>query len=102
MPHELRDPAYLWDMLDAARSIRRFTANVALDEYLRNEMMQLAVERQLMVIGEAARRVSENFRQSHPELSLANAIFCPRIRGGDTRAYLGGGANSYSDAYWLA
>lgn len=68
MPPESRDPAYLWDMLDAARSIQEFTKGVSQNLYLQNRMMQLAVERQLEVIGEAARRVSEAFRQTHSEI----------------------------------
>ena len=55
MAFEARDPAYLWDMLEAARSIQQFTAGVSSDEYLENRVMQLAVERQVEVIGEAAR-----------------------------------------------
>ena len=68
MAPESRDAAYLWDMLDAARSIRRFTADTSLDQYQQNEVMKLAVERQLEVIGEAARRVSDTFKQAHPEI----------------------------------
>lgn len=68
MASESRDAAYLWDMLEAARSIRRFTASTSLDQYQQNEVMKLAVERQLEVIGEAARRVSDAFRETHPEI----------------------------------
>ena len=45
MPPDARDPKYLWDMLDAARTVLRMTAGVSYDEYLQNRMMQLAVER---------------------------------------------------------
>ena len=68
MAFEARDPAYFWDMLEAARSIQQFTAGVSSDEYLENRVMQLAVERQLEVIGEAARNVSGLFKQAHPEI----------------------------------
>ena len=43
MRPEDRDAGYVWDMLDAARTIRDFTAGVALDEYLRDRKLQLAV-----------------------------------------------------------
>ena len=65
---ESRDPAYLWDMLAAAKRILEFTQNTTFDQYARNEMMQSAVERQLEIIGEAARRVSEPFKVAHPEI----------------------------------
>lgn len=31
-----RDAAYLWDMLDAARSITRFTSGVGFEQYNQN------------------------------------------------------------------
>ncbi|MCG3112696.1 MAG: DUF86 domain-containing protein [Candidatus Manganitrophus sp. SB1] len=74
MTFESRDPAYLWDMLDAAQSIQSFTAGVDQEAYLKNQMMQYAVERQLGVIGEAARRVSEGFKKTHPEIPWREII----------------------------
>jgi len=73
LPDE-RDAAYLWDMLDAARTVREFTANVGLDAYLEDRKLQLAVERGLEIIGEAARRVSERFRERHPEIPWRSII----------------------------
>ena len=72
MRPEERDPAHLWDMLEAARGVVEFTENVTLEEFLAtgrdNEMTRLAVERQLEILGEAARRVSAQFRNEHPEI----------------------------------
>ena len=65
---EGRDAAYLWDMLDAARRIQRYTVGLTLDEYLKSDMVQSAVERCFEVLGEAARRVSDPFKQAHPEI----------------------------------
>lgn len=42
---EARDAAYLWDMLDAARTVSRFVAGVRIDQYLEDKKLQLAVER---------------------------------------------------------
>lgn len=55
-------------MLDAAKTVGKVTAGLSQDEYLRNEMVQLAVERLFEVIGEAARRVSDPFKQKHAEI----------------------------------
>lgn len=66
MPPEARDPAYLWDMLDAARSIQEFTQEAVFNDYAGNKMMRSAVERQLEILGEAARRVSDGFKDEHP------------------------------------
>jgi len=69
-----RDPGYVWDMLDAAKSIRDFTLGVTEDEYLRDRKLQLAVERALEIIGEAARLVSAAFRDRHPEIPWQQII----------------------------
>jgi uncharacterized protein with HEPN domain len=63
-----RDLAHLWDMLDAARSIAGFVRETDQDAYRKNRMMQLAVERCLQAIGEAARKVSEPLKAAHPEI----------------------------------
>ncbi len=34
-----RDAAYLWDMLDAARTIRKFTLAVEFEQYNQNRML---------------------------------------------------------------
>lgn len=68
MRPEDRDAAYLWDMLDAARTVLRITAGVGSDRYLQDRTLQLAVERAIEIIGEAAGRVSETFRRAHPEI----------------------------------
>ena len=69
-----RDSAYLWDMLDSARSACEFTAGVPFDTYQRDRKLQLAVERAVEIIGEAARRVSEQFRLAHPEIPWRSMI----------------------------
>lgn len=74
MQPEERDLAYLWDMREAARKIARFIAGARYHRFSRDELMQSAVERQLEIIGEAARRVSPQFRQAHPEIPWRNII----------------------------
>lgn len=68
-PNE-RDASYLWDMLEAARNIGKFLAGITYVKYSKNKMIQSAVERQLEIIGEAARRVSNEFKEAHPEIPL--------------------------------
>ena len=72
MRPEERDPAYLWDMIEAARGVVEFTKNLTLQEFLGTgedrRMTQLAVERELEIIGEAARRVSAHLRGEHSEI----------------------------------
>jgi uncharacterized protein with HEPN domain len=61
-------------MLDAARTLRELTTGVGLDAYIRDRKLQLAVERLVEIIGEAARRVSEAYRQAHPEIPWRGII----------------------------
>ena len=68
MPPEDRDPAYLWDMLDAAYEVQRFMAAVRLEEYMQDPLRQRAIERIIEILGEAARNVFETFKAGHPEI----------------------------------
>jgi len=69
-----RDLAYLWDMLDATRTILRFVEATNFERYLQDRMIQLAVERALEILGEAARNVSIDFRLKHPEIPWKDII----------------------------
>jgi uncharacterized protein with HEPN domain len=68
MPGEKEDAAYLWDMLDAARSVVEFAAGMRYAEYLGDRKTQVAVEREVEIIGEAARKVSREFQDAHGEI----------------------------------
>ena len=78
MRPEDRDPAHLWDMIDAARAIVDFTKELTLEEFMAagrgGEIIRLAVERELEIVGEAARRVSSHFRDAHAELPWKEAV----------------------------
>ena len=63
-----RDPAHLLDILQAARRIREGLGGVAKDAFLKDWMRHSAVVRQIEIIGEATKRLSEEFRNSHPEI----------------------------------
>ena len=55
MPHDPQ--TLLRDMQQCGERILRFTAGLGLDEYLANEMIRSAVERQFSIIGEALSRL---------------------------------------------
>ena len=73
-----RDPAYLWDMLEAARAIVSYTEGLALEDFLADvrqmQLTRLAVERLLGILGEAARGVSSHLRDEHPEIPWKDII----------------------------
>jgi uncharacterized protein with HEPN domain len=74
MKPDQRDAAYLWDMLDAARTAVQLSSEQDFDQYANDRRTQLAVERSLEIIGEAAGRVSDLFRNAHPEIPWRRII----------------------------
>ena len=63
-----KDNAYLEDILEAAKAIRRFTDGVSREAFKTNEEKYEAVNRKLEIIGEAARRLSPAARNLFPEI----------------------------------
>ncbi len=63
-----RDPSYLLDILEAAKAVRDFIKDADRREFERNEMLQSAVIRQIELMGEAAKRLSEEARNQIPEI----------------------------------
>ncbi|MEM9817571.1 MAG: DUF86 domain-containing protein [Cyanobacteria bacterium P01_D01_bin.6] len=64
-----RDPQFLLDMLQSAELILTYTAQCSKDEFVANVQLQDSVIRRLLIIAEAARRVSETTRQALPNIS---------------------------------
>ncbi len=69
-----RDDAYLLDMLLAARKVLEFAQEVDWERFSRDELVQNAVMRQIQIIGEAARRVSDEYRNEHTQVPWAEII----------------------------
>jgi len=68
MRPEDRDVAYVWDMLDAARAAVSFTEGSSFEAFRCDARTMRAVERELEIIGEAARRISREFREAAPQI----------------------------------
>jgi uncharacterized protein with HEPN domain len=62
------DTVYLHHILDATGLIEEYTKGMSENEFLANSMAHDAVVRQLEIIGEAARNISDEFRQKHSNL----------------------------------
>jgi len=69
-----RDDAYLLDILTAARRIVQYTSSVTEAELTTNHLLQDAAIRQCIVIGEAARKVSQETKDAHPDIPWADII----------------------------
>lgn len=74
MPLSQRDASYLWDIVDSARLAMEATREIDLAGYETNRMAQLAVERCVELIGEAVRRLSEDYKASRPTIPWSRII----------------------------
>ncbi len=74
MQPDQRDAAYLWDMLDAVLTVEQLSSGMDFTQYSNDRRTQLAVERSLEIIGEAAGRVSDLFRNAHSEIPWRQII----------------------------
>jgi len=73
MQPEDKDIALLWDMRQAAKEVLEFMKDVPFARFTTEKVLRYAVERQIVVMGEAARRVSQSFKDAHSEIPW-NAI----------------------------
>lgn len=62
------DTVYLHHNLDAIRLIEEYTKGMSENEFLANSMAHDAVVRQIEIIGEDARNISDAFRDKHSKL----------------------------------
>ena len=66
MKHEFRD--YLDDIQRSMELTLSFTTDMSLSDFRDDEKTQYAVVRCLEIIGEASKRIPEEFREGHPEI----------------------------------
>jgi uncharacterized protein with HEPN domain len=66
MPRD--DAATVLDVLLAARKAVAFLGDLALPAFLEDEKTQAAVLHQLLVVGEAVKRLSDEFRSARPDV----------------------------------
>ena len=65
---------YLRHILDAIGLIKEYTRGMSENEFLGNSMAHDAVIRQIEIIGEAARNISDEFQEKHPKLPWAKMV----------------------------
>jgi uncharacterized protein with HEPN domain len=63
-----RDKASLLDIVNAAKRVLKFTEGLDKSALAINEEKQSAILYQIIVIGEATKRLSVEFRSQHPEV----------------------------------
>lgn len=63
-----RDKEAALDIIESVNKILAYTAGITFTEFLANDEKQDAVLRRLLVIGEATKRLSLEFRQRYPAI----------------------------------
>lgn len=65
---------YLIDIVEAAEAIQRFVGSQSKEDFWDDDLRQSAVLHQLMVIGEAAARLSAQFKAQYPQVEWQQII----------------------------
>ena len=73
LPSE-RDSGLLWDMRAFAQEVLAFAEGHSLQDIESDLVLRRAVERDIEIIGEAARQVSLEFQADHPEIPWQQII----------------------------
>ena len=74
MPLDFRDPAYLFDMVEAGKKILRYIQQKDFEGFLRDDLLKDGIERNLTIFGEAARKISEPFKSEHADIPWRRII----------------------------
>lgn len=63
------------DIIESGKKILEYTSNLSFEDFIKDEKTIDAVVRNFEIIGEAANRLPDNFKDNHPEIDWH------RIRG---------------------
>jgi uncharacterized protein with HEPN domain/predicted nucleotidyltransferase len=74
MTDSARNNAALLDMVKAMKSLQSFVQNKSFEEYLGDDLLRLATERALEILGEAANRLTTEFQEAHTDIDWRNIV----------------------------
>lgn len=69
-----RDPALILHMLKAITLIQSYLANKTFNDFQNSSLLQDAVVREFMIIGEAMSNISDAFREKNPSIPFYEII----------------------------
>lgn len=59
---------FIYDIKNSLEKIFRYTENVDFEEFISNDLLKDAVERNFEIIGEAVKHLSEEYRNKYPHI----------------------------------
>lgn len=68
------DSVYIRHILDSIERVEKYIKDVDEDEFARNTLIQDAVIRQLAIIGEAGKRISQALRKRHKDVPWKDVV----------------------------
>jgi uncharacterized protein with HEPN domain len=68
------DIVYLKHIAEAINKIIRYAGTMRREEFLRDELVQDGIIRQIEIIGEAAKRLSQTFTEIHSEIPWRDIV----------------------------
>ena len=74
MQPEQKDRALLWDIKEAAQDILEFVEGMSSQDFEASKVVRYAVERQVVVIGEAANKISDSFKEKNHQIPWSAII----------------------------
>jgi uncharacterized protein with HEPN domain len=67
-----RDKLYLQHIVESIKKIRQYTEGITVEDFKKDPLIQDGVVRQLEIIGEAARVMSEETKKKYPDIPWYN------------------------------
>jgi uncharacterized protein with HEPN domain len=74
MKNKIADEVRLKHILDAISEIEEYTKNKSIEDFTKNSMLKFASVKQLEIIGEAAKHISEEMIKNFPEIKWRSVI----------------------------
>jgi len=71
------DSAFIEHILESINAIKEFSKNISKKELISNRLKQSAIIREIEIIGEAVKNISENLKNKNREIEWKN-IACTR------------------------
>lgn len=74
MKGPLSDIVRIEHVLEAISEVENYLQNISLDDFLINSEKRFATIKQIEIIGEACNRITQDFKDSHPEIEWRQIV----------------------------